>query len=107
MGIKWKCMDLEEQQLTPGTPPVLELTFQANDQRRVVVFTKGPMGLIFKESSDNPFVITRILVGSEAEKLGIESGWELKQIGNERVDGKEFLAIMGLLRNRSALLPKC
>mmetsp|Transcript_90085 Transcript_90085/g.149303 ORF Transcript_90085/g.149303 Transcript_90085/m.149303 type:complete len:146 (-) Transcript_90085:63-500(-) len=47
---------------------------------KVLTFTGKPVGLYFKEET-LPIVVSNVNKGTQAEKLGVQVGWEIRSIG--------------------------
>jgi len=64
----------------------LEILFQAPSGETSKAFSRRPLGMEFVQKT--PIIVT--MVRGEAQKLGVRKGWQIKAIGGESLEGKEF-----------------
>jgi hypothetical protein len=65
-------------------------------ERKEVIFTEGPLGIVFKQLS--PVTVEAVIEGGVADKAGVQKGWIFDKIAGESVEGKDQVSTMDALR---------
>jgi len=69
-----------------------------------VVFSAAPLGISF--SSTVPLVVNTINADGVGDKAGVKKGWKFVKIAGESLEGKDYAAVLEILKAQSAALPK-
>lgn len=89
--------------------PPLELQFEITGERKVVTFTKTPLGLTFQEKDDLGHLglaVATVVTPSEASRAGVLPGWEVTRVGNHCVtEMKDSSDVLWLLKDLASMLP--
>lgn len=68
----------------PEAPAGLQFGFLSDEGVKYIDFPCKPVGMTFEKRM--PIVVTGCKDGGEAERLGIQKGWEIKSIGGESLE---------------------
>jgi len=89
---------------SPLPAPAFPVTFEAIDgSRRVVIFSRKPLGLTFQHVAGSP--VSRIDHGGHAEELGVEVGWTFQAVGNQSVHQMDTKNLLKLIEEYTDCLP--
>lgn len=89
-------------------PPFVEVEFVQGKVTYIKYFCSAPLGMSFgtvKTLEEAPMV-TKVEVGSCAEKLGVKRGWAIEKISGWPTRGKPFRSIVEFFQSEAEVLPK-
>jgi len=101
----------EPQEASPAKEdiPTLTMTFRADaspdSAKRVISFTKGPLGMSFNANS-MPIVIKDVTAEGEASNLGVLKGMVMEKIDEEDITGSTYNDALMLMKSKVETLPK-
>lgn len=88
-----------------AAPEVGKIGFKlANGSVKYVTFKSSPLGMTFNKTS--PVSVKRILPSSNAESLGIETGWIVAEVGGQSTLTCSMEETRNLLAKVASGLPK-
>lgn len=70
----------------------------------IIVFKKAPLGINFENRM--PLVVKKVLLGGQAEVMGVEKGWVIKSLNGESTEGIDYPKAMEIIKEGMASLPK-
>merc|ERR1719487_1159916 len=81
----------------------LDVIFSSAAGQKRIVFPKRPLGFDFHKAA--PIKVDTVIQGSQAQQLGVQSGWTILKINGEVMDGKDFDTKYIHLLNAIKVLP--
>lgn len=101
--------NLPQRQVSTGTleaPFVVTFCVAAEDGEvtRDIKFDEKPLGMMFENTM--PLIISRVVLGGNAEHLGVKPGWRIKAMNGKAMAGLSYRQATQILKEETLTLPR-
>mmetsp|Transcript_31012 Transcript_31012/g.82423 ORF Transcript_31012/g.82423 Transcript_31012/m.82423 type:complete len:126 (-) Transcript_31012:197-574(-) len=87
-----------------GEPPMLDLVFELPDGlQRELSLSERPLGIKFTRTG--ALMVKSVHMGSHAESVGVQSGWQVVRINGVNTMGQDPEMVRELMKQKTAALP--